>query len=95
MFGLTISQLGHAHSMVARVTDPSPIPSAMFDDLDLDRDEDRAEWERRLMDLAAKRIAAARSRLERLKIIDTNGKLLSTDLPPDMLPDSDTTLETG
>ena len=81
--------------MVARVTDPSPIPSAMFDDLDLDRDEDRAEWERRLMDLAAKRIAAARSRLERLKIIDTNGKLLSTDLPPDMLPDSDTTLETG
>ena len=81
--------------MVARVTDPSQIPSAMFNDLDLDRDEDRAEWERRLMDLAAKRIAAARSRLERLKIIDTNGKLLSTDLPPDMLPDSDATLETG
>ncbi len=47
------------------------------------------------MELAAQRIAAARARLERLKIIDANGELVSTELPPDMLPDSDTTLETG
>jgi hypothetical protein len=81
--------------VVSRAADPPPIPSATFDDLDLDRDEDRAEWARRLMELAAQRIAAARARLERLKIIDANGELVSTELPPDMLPDSDTTLETG
>jgi hypothetical protein len=33
--------------------------------------------------------------LERLGIIDANGDLVSHELPPDMLPDSDTTLETG
>jgi hypothetical protein len=81
--------------MVARVSETLPIPTATFDDLDLDRDDDRKEWERRLMDLAAKRIAAARLRLERLGIVDANGKLRSSELPPDMLPDSDTTLETG
>jgi hypothetical protein len=81
--------------MAAPAHDPSPIPSAPFDDLDLDREEDRAKWERRLMDLAAVRIAAARVRLEGLGIIDAEGKLVSTELPPDMLPDSDTTLETG
>jgi hypothetical protein len=81
--------------MVARASDTPPIPTATFDDLDLDRDGDRNEWERRLMDLAAQRIAAARLRLERLGIVDANGKLCSSDLPPDMLPDSDTTLETG
>ncbi len=75
--------------------DPSPIPSAPFDDLDLDRDEDDEEWERRVMDLAEARIATARARLERLGIIDADGELVSTELPPDMLPDSDTTLETG
>ena len=48
-----------------------------------------------MMDLAAKRIAVARARLERLKIIDAEGNLVSNELPPDMLPDSDTTLETG
>jgi hypothetical protein len=77
------------------VAEVSPIPSAPFDDLDLDLDEDEEEWERRVMDLAATRIVAARARLERLGIIDTEGKLVSTELPPDMLPDSDATLETG
>ena len=72
-----------------------PIPAAPVDDLDLDRDEDEEEWERRVMELAAARIAAARARLERLGIIDAEGKHVSTELPPDMLPDSDTTLETG
>ena len=82
--------------MHARATAPlDPIPSAPFDDLDLDREEDQEEWERRVMALAAARIAAERSRLERLGIIDANGDLISRQLPPDMLPESDTTVETG
>jgi hypothetical protein len=72
-----------------------PIPSAPFDDLDLDRPEGEEEWERRVMALAAARIGDERARLERLGIIDANGDVVSTELPPDMLPDSDTTLETG
>jgi len=81
--------------MVLRAADPFPIPSAPVDDLDLDRDEDEEEWERRTMELAARRITAARARLQRLGIIDADGKLVSTELPSDMLPNSDTTLETG
>ncbi len=81
--------------MSARENESSPFPSAPFDDLDLDQSEDENEWERRVMALAAARISAERSRLERLGIIDTDGNLVSRELPPDMLPDSDTTLETG
>ena len=73
----------------------APIPEARFDDLDLDREEDRAEWRRRVAELAAARLSSARARFERLGIIDADGKLTSHELPPDMLPDSDTTLETG
>jgi hypothetical protein len=76
------------------IADPA-IPSAPFDDLDLDRTEDREEWERRVMALATARISAERRRLEQLGIIDANGDLVSQELPPDMLPDSDTTVETG
>jgi hypothetical protein len=47
------------------------------------------------MALAAKRIAAERVRLERLGIIDSDGELVSREFPPDMRPESDTTLETG
>lgn len=72
-----------------------PIPEARFDDLDLDREEDRVEWRRRLSELSAARLASARARFERLGIVDAEGRLVSTELPPDMLPDSDTTLETG
>jgi len=72
-----------------------PIPEARFDDLDLDREEDRVEWRRRLAELSAVRLASARARFERLGIVDAEGKLVSSELPPDMLPDSDTTLETG
>ncbi len=79
----------------APTNDLSPIPSAPIGDLDLDRDEDEEEWERRVMALASTRVQAARARLERLGIIDANGKLVSSALPPDMMPDSDTTLETG
>ena len=79
----------------ARTPEPGSIPSAPFDDLDLDDPESEAEWDRRVMALAAERIAAERVRLERLGIIDRDGELVSRDLPPDMLPESDTTLETG
>jgi hypothetical protein len=88
-------RIGHLSLMPATANDPPPIPSAPFDDLDLDRPEDEEEWERRVMALAAARILAERARLERLGVIDANGNLVSTALPPDMLPDSDTTLETG
>ncbi len=81
--------------MPAPAIPTSPIPSAPFDDLDLDVDADRREWTQRIEDLAAARLAAARARLERLGIVDKDGKLISSELPADMLPDSDTTLETG
>ncbi len=44
---------------------------------------------------SARWIAAERARLERLGIIDANGELVSRELPPDMLPDSDATVDTG
>lgn len=81
--------------MHACADDPSPIPSAPFEDLDLDRPEDEEEWERRVMALAAVRIGAERDRLEQLGIIDARGNLVSTELPPEMRPESDTTIETG
>ena len=86
--------VGHA-DLVAASASAAPIPEARFDDLDLDREEDRVEWRRRLAELAAARLASARARFERLGIVDADGKLVSSDLPPDMLPESDTTLETG
>lgn len=73
----------------------APVPEASFDDLDLDLEEDRVEWRRRLAELATARLSSARARLERLGIVDAQGQLVSTELPPDMLPDSDATLETG
>ena len=86
----------HPYGMNARTPEPgSPIPSAPFDDLDLEKPEDEAEWDRRVMALAAARIAAERVHLERLGIIGEDGELISRALPPDMLPESDTTLETG
>jgi hypothetical protein len=54
-----------------------------------------AREERRVMALAAARIAAERTRLERLGVIDATGALVSRALPPDMLPASDATVETG
>ena len=89
------ARIGHPSFMHARANESSPIPSAPFDDLDLDRPEDEEEWDRRVMALAAARIAAERVRLQRLGIVDANGDLVSRELPPDMLPEADTTLETG
>jgi hypothetical protein len=81
--------------MSTGANESSPIPSAPVDDLDLDRDEDEEEWERRVMALAASRIAAERVRLEQLGIIDANGDLVSRELPPDLRPESEATVETG
>jgi hypothetical protein len=89
------AEIGHPPTMQAHPNDLSPIPSAPFDDLDLDLAEDEEEGERPVMVLSATRIVAERARLERLGIIDASGNLVSTALPPDMLPESDTTLETG
>ena len=55
----------------------SHIASATFDDLDLDKPEDEEEWDRRVMALAAARIAAERVRLERLGIINADGDWLT------------------
>ena len=41
------------------------------------------------------RIVAERARLEQLGIVDANGDLVSRELPPDMLPESEATVETG
>jgi hypothetical protein len=82
--------------MQARADNPHwPIPSAPFDDLDLDRADDEEEWERRVLALAAMRIEAERTRLQQLGIIDKSGELVSRELPADMRPDSDATVETG
>lgn len=81
--------------MALSATPPLLIPSARVDDLDFEREEDNEEWLRRLDALATTRLADARARLERLGVIDADGNLVSHELPPDMLPDSDTTLETG
>jgi hypothetical protein len=86
----------HAQPMAAEtVHHLSVLPSAPFNDLDLDLEGDEQEWERRAMALAAARIDAARARLQRLGVIDVDGKLTSTDLPIDMQAAADTTLETG
>lgn len=93
--GLWLISSNSGMLQVMTPNDLAPIPSAPFDDLDLDRDEDEEKWEDRVMALASIRIASARARLERMGVIDADGKVVSHDLPPDMLPDSDATLETG
>jgi len=42
--------------LVAAPTSAAPVPEASFDDLDLDREEDRVEWRRRLAELATARL---------------------------------------
>lgn len=78
-----------------RVDDGPQIPTAPVADLDLDQESDEQEWERRVVALATSRIRSAEDRLRRLGIIDDDGELVSTELPPDMEPGSDTTVETG
>jgi hypothetical protein len=73
----------------------SSIPNAPVGDLVLERDEDEAQWEQRVMQLAASRIHSARVRLERLGVVDAEGNLVARELPLDMSPESATTLETG
>ncbi len=76
-------------------SEKSVIPSAPFDDLDLDTEAGEEEWEARVMAMATDRIMAERARLEAMGIIDRDGELVSKTLPPDMLPESDTSVETG
>jgi hypothetical protein len=73
----------------------STIPRAPVDSLDLDSDADEAQWERDVMAQAARRIASSRARLERLGIISEFGEIVDRQLPPDMQPGSNTSLETG
>ncbi|MGE0323510.1 MAG: hypothetical protein AB7K71_00225 [Polyangiaceae bacterium] len=73
-----------------------PLPSsARVDDLDLSRQSDEAEWDRRVGELGKARLDAARARLERMGILGSDGELSSDDLPADMTPDAQTTVETG
>jgi hypothetical protein len=64
----------------ACANDPSPMPTALVGDLD--RDQDEEEWELRVMKLPSVRIHAARTRLERMGIIDASGHVVSSELPP-------------
>src|SRR5689334_6939510 len=73
--------LRHSSEVSSPAQDLSPIPSAPFDDLDLERPEDEEQWERRVMAVATARIAAERARLEKLGIIDSAGNLVSHELP--------------
>lgn len=81
--------------MAAPANEVAPIPGARVDDLDLDQEEHRAEWRQRLSNLASARLTTSRTRLQQLGIVDNEGQLVSGESPPDMLPSSDTTLETG
>lgn len=76
--------------------EPKTRGAASVRDLDLAKDEDFAELKRRLAALAGPRLLAERARLEKLGIIDKDGNRIPRDtVPPDMRPDSDTSVETG
>lgn len=81
--------------MATSVIDESPIPEARVDDLDLDDEADASTWDARMDAMAERRIQQARARLEQMGVIDGEGHLISRDLPPDMLPKSSTSVETG
>ena len=63
--------------------------------LDLDDDIDVATWDARMDAMAERRILQARARLEQMGVIDRDGRLISREIPPDMLPTSGTSIETG
>ncbi len=71
------------------------IPEARVDDLNLRDRMDRQVWEERLAALGSTRIVQARERLMRMGVIDAEGRLLMRDLPPDMAPLSDSSVDTG
>ncbi len=63
----------------------SPRPGdALLGEVGLEKDEEEERLERSLMVLAAQRLASARARLEHLGIVDSEGKVVSSELPPDM-----------
>jgi hypothetical protein len=73
--------------------DDALIPQARLDDLD--NEADAATWAKRLTTLAEGRMKQARARLEGMGIIDREGRLVSTEVPPDMLPASERSIDTG
>ncbi len=73
----------------------SPIPEARLDDLDLDNEGDATIWRSRLAAMAESRLRQARVRLQEMGIIDVQGQIVSRELPPDMLPTSQTSVSTG
>ena len=81
--------------MMVSSIDESPIPEARVDDLDLGNETDAATWDARMDAMAERRIRQARARLEQMGVIDRDGHLVSRELPPDMLPSSLTSVETG
>jgi hypothetical protein len=80
--------------MLLKIDGP-PIPEARVDDLNLDNEADAATWDARMDAMADQRIRQARARLEQMGVIDRAGHLVSRQLPPDMLPTSLTSVETG
>jgi hypothetical protein len=82
-------------AIMATVADESLIPEARVDDLDLDDEADASTWDARMDAMAERRIRQARARLEQMGVIDRDGHLVSRELPPDMLPTSSTSVETG
>jgi hypothetical protein len=93
--GLSRAASGVVQMMGASTKPASPVPDVRFDDEDVDRDEDQAELSGRLSALATARLAAARARLEHLGIIRSRGRARVDRAAWRMLPNSDTTLETG
>jgi hypothetical protein len=71
------------------------IPEARVDDLDLDDPSDRAKWEQRLAQLAEGRLQTARRRLEQMGVITPDGDLVSDEVPADMTPGSEASVDTG
>lgn len=86
---------GSIDAVVGKSIDDYPIPEARVDDLDLDDEVDAAAWDARMDALADRRILQARARLQQMGVIDRGGRLVSRELPPDMLPTTSTSVETG
>lgn len=70
-----------------------PSPQATVAALSAGRAQD--DWEREEVGLARGRIAAERSRLESLGLLDAKGRALTNEIPDDMKPGSKTDVTTS
>jgi hypothetical protein len=75
--------------------DQGILPDAHFDDLDLTDPEQYKIWQERVRKMGAVRARLARKRLIEMGVIREDGSLVSNELPPDMRPESKTSVETG